>query len=62
MLYRGLKHEAIAECFRSERARTARFLNIVQNEPRYKANSRRKFGSLCFLSRKQINFSTYKVK
>ena len=27
MLYRDLKHEAIAECFRSDKARTASFLN-----------------------------------
>ena len=28
VLYRDLKHEAIAECFRRDQARTASFLNV----------------------------------
>ena len=28
VLYRDLKHEAIAECFRPDKARTASFLNV----------------------------------
>ena len=31
MLYRDLKHEAIAKCFRSDKACTASFLNVLQN-------------------------------
>ena len=31
MLYRDLKHEAIAECFRPDKARTASFLNALRN-------------------------------
>ena len=33
VLYRDLKHEAIAECFRSDKARTARFFNGSNNKP-----------------------------
>ena len=29
VLYRDLKHEAIAECFRLDKARTASFLNVL---------------------------------
>ena len=29
VLYQDLKHEAIAECFRPDKARTASFLNIL---------------------------------
>ena len=32
-VYRTLKHEAIAECFRSDKAHTARFLNGLKNKP-----------------------------
>ena len=28
-----LKHEAVAECFRPDKARTASFLNILWNSP-----------------------------
>ena len=33
MLYRDLKHEAIAECFRPDKARTTSFLNVLWNSP-----------------------------
>ena len=29
VLYRDLKHEAIAECFRPDKVRIARFLNVL---------------------------------
>ena len=29
VLYRDLKHEAITECFRPDKARTASFLNVL---------------------------------
>ena len=32
--YPDLKHEAIAECSWSDKARIARFLNVFWNEPR----------------------------
>ena len=31
----GSKHETIAECFRPDRTRAARFLNGFKNEPSY---------------------------
>ena len=31
VLYRDLKHEAIAECFTSDKARTRSFLNVLYN-------------------------------
>ena len=33
VLYRDLKHEAIAECFRPDKARIASFLNVLWNSP-----------------------------
>ena len=33
VLYRNLKHEAIAECFRSEKAPIESFLNVLWNSP-----------------------------
>ena len=33
MLYRDLKHEAIAKSFRPDKARTASFLNVFWNSP-----------------------------
>ena len=33
MLYRDLKHEVIAECFRRDEARTMSFLNVLRNSP-----------------------------
>ena len=32
VLYRDLKHNAIAECFRSDKARTASFFNGLKNK------------------------------
>ena len=33
VLYRDIKHEEIAECFRSHKARIASFLNGLKNKP-----------------------------
>ena len=33
VLYQDLKHEAIAECFTPDKARTAGFLNVLLNLP-----------------------------
>ena len=42
MLYRNLKHEAIAEYFRPDKARTASFLNVFKNSLRiHEENAKR---------------------
>ena len=33
MLYRDVKHEAIASCFRFDKERTTSFLNGLKNKP-----------------------------
>ena len=33
VLYRYLKYEVIAECFRSDKVRNANFLDVFENEP-----------------------------
>ena len=43
-----IKHEAIAESFGSDKARTANFVNVSSDEPLYSLISLRKFGNLRF--------------
>ena len=45
-----MKHEAIAECFKSYKARTASFFERLKKQTPLQANSRIKFENLCFRS------------
>ena len=46
-----MKHEAIAECFGSDKVRTASFVNVLQNGPLYTLIPNGSM-AICFLRRK----------